>query len=312
MEKKNLRVIFMGTPSISAYVFEAMINDGYNFVGLIAQPDRPVGRRGELEKVPTKVVAEKYNIPVFQPLKIRKEYEFVKDLNPDVIITLAYGQIVPQGLLDIPRYGCLNLHGSLLPKYRGAAPIQYALINGEKVTGMTLMEMVAAMDAGRMFAKQEVIIDEEDNATSLFDKMAVAAKELILKKLPEYIDGKLPGEEQDESLVTFCPTIKPEQERLDLSLNVQQISGWIKGLSDHPGAYFLLEGKKLKVYKAKVINEKETAEVGTIVQADKNGLVIQLLGGQLALLEVQKEGKNRMDYKSFLNGNQGLLNKKLD
>ena len=312
MEKKNLRVIFMGTPSISAYVFEAMINDGYNFVGLIAQPDRPVGRRGELEKVPTKVVAEKYNIPVFQPLKIRKEYEFVKDLNPDVIITLAYGQIVPQGLLDIPRYGCLNLHGSLLPKYRGAAPIQYALINGEKVTGMTLMEMVAAMDAGRMFAKQEVIIDEEDNATSLFNKMAVAAKELILKKLPEYIDGKLPGEEQDESLVTFCPTIKPEQERLDLSLNVQQISGWIKGLSDHPGAYFLLEGKKLKVYKAKVINDKVAAEVGTIVQADKNGLVVQLLGGQLALLEVQKEGKNRMDYKSFLNGNQGLLNKKLD
>ena len=312
MEKKNLRVIFMGTPSISAYVFEAMINDGYNFVGLIAQPDRPVGRRGELEKVPTKVVAEKYNIPVFQPIKIRKEYEFVKELNPDVIITLAYGQIVPQGLLDIPKYGCLNLHGSLLPKYRGAAPIQYALINNEKVTGMTLMEMVAAMDAGRMFAKEEVVIDEEDNATSLFNKMAVAAKELILKKLPEYIDGKLPGEEQDESLVTFCPTIKPEQERLDLSLNVHQINGWIRGLSDHPGAYFLLEGKKLKVYKAKVINEKETGEVGTIIQADKNGLVVQLLGGQLQLLEVQKEGKNRMDYKSFLNGNQGLLNKKLD
>ena len=312
MEKKDLRVIFMGTPAISAYVFEAMINDGYNFVGLIAQPDRPVGRRGELEKVPTKVVAEKYNIPVFQPLKIRKEYEFVKDLNPDVIITLAYGQIVPQGLLDIPRYGCLNLHGSLLPKYRGAAPIQYALINDEKVTGMTLMEMVAAMDAGRMFAKEEVVIDEEDNATSLFNKMAVAAKELILEKLPEYIDGKLPGEEQDESLVTFCPTIKAEQERLDLSLNVYQINGWIRGLSDHPGAYFLLEGKKLKVYKAKVINEKETGEVGTIIQADKNGFVVQLLGGQLQLLEVQKEGKNRMDYKSFLNGNQGLLNKKLD
>ena len=312
MNKKDLRIVFMGTPSISAYVFEAMINDGYNFVGLIAQPDRPVGRRGELEKVPTKVIAEKYNIPVFQPLKIRKEYEFVKELNPDVIITLAYGQIVPQGLLDIPQYGCLNLHGSLLPKYRGAAPIQYALINNDKVTGMTLMEMVAAMDAGKMYAKKEVIIEEDDNSTSLFNKMAVAAKELILEKLPEYIEGKLPGEEQDESLVSFCPTIKPEQERLDLSMNIRDIFGWIRGLSDHPGAYFLLDEKKLKVYKAKILNDEGGHTVGEIVKADKNGFVVQLRGGQLALLEVQKEGKNRMDYKSFINGNQGLLGKKLD
>ena len=312
MNKKDLKVIFMGTPEISAKVFEAMINDGYQFVGLIAQPDRPVGRKGELEKVPTKKVAEKYNIPVFQPLKIRKEYEFVKDLNPDIIITLAYGQIVPQGLLDIPKYGCLNLHGSLLPKYRGAAPIQYALINGDKVTGMTLMEMVAAMDAGKMFAKEEVVIDDEDNSTSLFEKMGDAATRLILKALPDYIDGKLPGEEQDESLVSFCPSIKPEEEKLDLSKDVYSLWGWIRGLSDHPGAYLLLDDKKLKIYKAKVVNEEETAEVGTIVQADKHGLILQCKGGQLSLLELQKEGKNRMDYKSFLNGNQGLLNKKMD
>ena len=312
MEKEKLRVIFMGTPEISASVFEAMILDGYKFVGLIAQPDRPVGRKGELEKVPTKVVAEKYNVPVFQPVKIRKEYDFVNELKPDVIITLAYGQIVPQGLLDIPRYGCLNLHGSLLPKYRGAAPIQYALINNEKVTGMTLMEMVAAMDAGKMFAKKEVVIEPRDNATSLFKKMGEAAKELILEALPQYIDGKLPGEEQDESLVTFCPTIKPEQEKLDLSLDVKDIYGWIRGLSDHPGAYFYLDGKKLKIYKAEVLNDSEGKEVGEIVQADKRGLVVQLRGGQLSILELQKEGKNRMDYKSFINGNQNLLGKKLD
>ena len=312
MDKKNLRLIFMGTPEISAEVFEAMIIDGYHFVGLVAQPDRPVGRRGELEKVPTKVVAEKYNIPVFQPVKIRKEYDFIKDLKPDIIITLAYGQIVPQGLLDIPPYGCLNLHGSLLPKYRGAAPIQFALINNEKVTGMTLMRMVAAMDAGEMYAKKEVVVEDNDNSTSLFKKMAVAAKELILETLPKYIDGKLPGEPQDESLVTFCPTIKPEQERLDLSLDVHSLFGWIRGLSDHPGAYFLLEGKKLKVFKSQVINGNEDHNIGEIIQADKRGLVIQCKGGQLSLLELQKEGKNRMDYKSFLNGNQGLLGKKLD
>ena len=312
MDKKNLKVIFMGTPEISATVFEAMILDGYQFVGLIAQPDRPVGRRGELEKVPTKVIAEKYNIPVFQPIKIRKEYDFVKELNPDIIITLAYGQIVPQGLLDIPQYGCLNLHGSLLPKYRGAAPIQYSLINGDKVTGMTLMEMVAAMDAGKMYAKKEVVIEDDDNSTSLFLKMADAAKELILEKLPLYIDGKLHGEEQDESLVSFCPTIKPEQEKLDLSLTAKEIWGWIRGLSEHPGAYFMLEGKKLKVFKSQLLNNNETHEIGEIIQADKRGLVVQLKEGQLSLLELQKEGKNRMDYKSFLNGNQGLLGKKLD
>ena len=312
MDKKELRLIFMGTPEISAYVFEAMILDGYQFVGLIAQPDRPVGRRGELEKVPTKVVAEKYNIPVFQPIKIRKEYDFIKELNPDVIITLAYGQIVPQGLLDIPKYGCLNLHGSLLPKYRGAAPIQYALINNDKVTGMTLMKMVAAMDAGEMYAKKEVVIEESDNCTSLFNKMAIAAKELILESLPLYLEGKLPGVEQDESLVSFCPTIKPEQERLDLSLDVHSINGWIRGLSDHPGAYFILDDKKLKVFKSQVINEIEDHQIGEIIQADKRGLVVQCKGGQLSLLELQKEGKNKMDYKSFLNGNQGLLGKKLD
>lgn len=312
MNKKELKVIFMGTPEISAKVFEAMINDGYQFVALIAQPDRPVGRKGELEKVPTKKVAEKYNIPVFQPIKIRKEYDFVKELNPDVIITLAYGQIVPQGLLDIPKYGCLNLHGSLLPKYRGAAPIQYALINGDKVTGMTLMEMVAAMDAGKMYAKEEVIIDEDDNSTSLFEKMGDAATRLILKALPDYIDGKLEGIEQDESLVSFCPSIKPEEEKLDLSKNINSVLGWIKGLSDHPGAYLMLEGKKIKIYKAKIANIDENAEVGTIVQADKRGLVLQCKGGQLSLLELQKEGKNRMDYKSFLNGNQNILGKKMD
>lgn len=312
MDKRRIRFVFMGTPEISATVFEALINKGFYFVGLVAQPDRPVGRKGELEKVPTKVVAEKYNIPVFQPIKIRKDYEFIKDLNPDMIITLAYGQIVPQGLLDIPPRGCVNLHGSLLPKYRGAAPIQYALINGDKVTGMSLMEMVAAMDAGRVFAKKEVVIDDEDNSTSLFKKMADAAIDLVLENINDVFLGKLQGEEQDESLVTFCPTIKPEQEKLDLNLNVEQIHGWIRGLSDHPGAYFYLDGKKLKVYKSKVLNDEMTAEVGTIVQADKRGFVVQLNGGQLALLEVQKEGKNRMDYKSFLNGNQGLLGKKLD
>ena len=307
MEKNNLKLVFMGTPEISAYVFEKMIEDGYHFVGLVAQPDHPVGRKGIIEKVPTKVIAEKYNIPVFQPIKIRDDYSFMDEIKPDLVITLAYGQIVPQGFLDKVPMGCLNLHGSLLPKYRGASPIQTALINNEKVTGVTLMEMVKAMDAGRMYAKKEVLVEEDDNATSLFNKIKIAASELVLEALPKYIKGELEGEMQNEAEVTFCSTIKPEQEKLDLSLSASQIAGWIRGLSDEPGAYLYLNNLKIKIYKAKVINNIVNHQVGEILEADKNGLIFQAKDGQILILELQKEGKKRMDYRSFINGNQNLL-----
>lgn len=309
MKKEEIRLVFMGTPPIAAKVLRCVIDEGYNVVGVIAQPDRPIGRKGLLEKVPTKVVAESFNIPVYQPLKIRKDYEFIKKLNPDLILTVAYGQIVPQGLLDIPRLGCLNLHGSLLPKYRGAAPIQFALINNEKVSGMTLMEMIDKMDAGKMYAKQEVIVDEEDNSTSLFEKMGDAACQLVKEKLPLYINGELKGEEQDESLVSFCPTIKPEQERINFDLTTKEIYGWIRGLSDIPGAYCFIDELKLKIYKAKIFSNEIKGQIGEIVKADKNGLIIQCKDGQLSILELQKEGKKRMDYKSFINGNQNLIGK---
>lgn len=312
MEKKELNLLFMGTPEISAYVFEQMILDGYHFVGLVAQPDHPVGRKGIIEKVPTKVIAEKYNIPVFQPIKIRKDFSFMDNLKVDLVITLAYGQIVPQGFLDIPRFGCLNLHGSLLPKLRGASPVQTALINNEKVTGVTLMEMVAAMDAGRMYGKKEVIIEEDDNATSLFKKISEAAKDLVLELLPKYVNGELEGVPQDGNEVTFCSLIKPEQEKLDLSKDILEVYGYIRGLSDEPGAYLYLDNQKLKIFKAKIANDLVTAEVGTIVQADKRGLLLQCQNGQLAILELQKEGKKRMDYKAFINGNQNLLGTKLN
>lgn len=312
MEKKDLNLLFMGTPEISAYVFEQMILAGYHFVGLVAQPDHPVGRKGIIEKVPTKVIAEKYNIPVFQPIKIRKDFSFMDNLKVDLVITLAYGQIVPQGFLDIPRFGCLNLHGSLLPKLRGASPVQTALINNEKVTGVTLMEMVAAMDAGRMYGKKEVTIEEDDNATSLFKKISEAAKDLVLELLPKYVNGELEGIPQNENEVTFCSLIKPEQEKLDLSKDILEVYGYIRGLSDEPGAYLYLDNQKLKIFNAKIANDLVTAEVGTIVQADKRGLLLQCQNGQLAILELQKEGKKRMDYKAFINGNQNLLGTKLN
>lgn len=309
MDVKQARIIFMGTPEISAKVLEGMIKEGFNVVALIAQPDRPVGRKQILEAVPTKKVAEQYNIPVYQPIKIRKEYEFVNDLKPDVIVTLAYGQIVPQGLLDIPPFGAINLHGSLLPKYRGAAPIQYALINNDQVTGMTLMKMVKEMDAGEMYDKEIVEISPEDNMTSLFNKMGDAALSLILRALPKYLNNEYVGIPQDENEVSFSPSIKPEEEKLDLSKGKELALGYIRALSEIPGAYLILDEQKFKIYDAKIVSDEIVGQIGEIVKADKNGLYIQTSNGLLSLLVVQKEGKKKMDYKSFLNGNQGLLGK---
>lgn len=309
MIAKEKRIVFMGTPSISAKVLNGLISNGYNIVAVIAQPDRPVGRKKILEPVPTKVVAEKYNIPVFQPIKIRNDFEFVRELKPDLIVTLAYGQIVPQELLDIPLYGAVNLHGSLLPKYRGAAPIQYALMNNDKETGMTLMKMVKAMDAGEMYDVEKVQISETDNSTSLFEKMGDAALNLILRDLPLLFEGKLKGVEQDESKVSFCPSIKPEEEKIDLLKSKEEIFGYIRALSDIPGAYLYLDDQKLKIFESKIVSENVSHTVGEIIKADKTGLEIQLSNGVLSILSLQKEGKNRMDYKSFINGNPNLVGK---
>ena len=310
MNKKDLRIVFMGTPDISAKTLESMILDGFNIVGVVAQMDKPVGRKKILEKVPTKVIAEKYSIPVFQPYKIRKDFEFLKELKPDLILTLAYGQIVSQEILDIPTYGCLNLHGSLLPKYRGASPIQSALINNEKFTGVTLMRMIREMDAGEMYDKKVVEIEEDDNSTSLFNKIQVACFEIVKESLMDVINGSIKGEIQNENEVTFCSMIKKEQEKLDLYKSKEEIIGWVRGLSYEPGSYFLLDNLKIKILKAKVYNDIVTDEIGKIIKADKNGLIFQAINGQISILELQKEGKKVMDYKSFINGNQNLVGKR--
>lgn len=312
MNSKDRRIIFMGTPEISAKVLTGLIMEGYNVVAVIAQPDRPVGRKKVLEPVPTKVVANNFGIPVYQPIKIRKEYEFVNEIKPDLIVTLAYGQIVPEELLNIPTFGAVNLHGSLLPKYRGAAPIQYALMNNEKVTGMTLMKMVKEMDAGEMYDIEKVEISEEDNSTSLFNKMGDAALKLILRDLPLLFEGKLKGVMQDESKVTFCPSIKPEQEKIDLVKSKEEIFGYIRALSDYPGAYLFLDGQKVKIFKSKIVSDSVSKEVGTILKADKNGLEFQTVNGVISILLLQKEGKNKMDFKSFVNGNPNLVGKKFE
>lgn len=302
-DKSEYRIIFMGTPKIAAKVFEELIKDGFNFVGLIAQEDKPVGRKHILEPVPTKEVALRYNIPVYQPHRIRKEYEFVNELKPDLILTMAYGQIIPQGLIDIPKYGCLNLHGSLLPKYRGAAPIQRAIMNGEKKTGITLMEMIDKMDAGRMYAKEEVIISSEDNYSSLCDKLVVAATKIVKDNLLDYLEGKLPGEVQDETLVSFADKISSEEEKLSLDYSCECFINYVRGLSNEPGGYILVDDKKLKIYRLSKVSDSHE-EVGKITI--KKGVFLSLRDGTLELKELQLEGKKRMDDKSFANGNHNL------
>lgn len=307
---QDVRILYMGTPEMSAKVLEALISSGFNIVGVVAQEDQPVGRKAIITEVPTKVVAKAHNIPVYQPHKIRLDYEFVKQINPDLILTMAYGQIVPQGLLNIPSMGALNLHGSLLPKYRGAAPIQRAIMSGEKETGVTLMEMVDKMDAGKMYGVSKCEITPEDNYTSLCEKIVNCCIDVCNRLLPKYFNGELQGEEQDESKVTFADKIKPETEKLSLDFGYEQFINYVHGMSEEPGAYVLLENIKLKILKAKLSDRKIDGEVGTLLI--EKGVFLKLKDGVIELLELQLAGKKKMDGKSFANGSRHLNGKKVN
>ena len=310
-EKSQPRVVYMGTPEISATVLRGMIEAGFNIVALICNEDRPVGRKNTLVPPPTKAVALEAGIPVYQPHRIRLDYEWLKEIKPDVIVTMAYGQIVPQGVLDIPQYGCINLHGSLLPKLRGAAPIQRAIMNGESVTGVTLMEMVDKMDAGRMYDKAIVPIDDGDNYSTLSEKIGAADRDLIIKDLLPYLNGELKGEVQEESQVTFANKIKPEDEHLPLSLSAEEFVRYVRGMSLTPGGYLFLDGKKLKILAAHVDSECEGVLPGNIV-SDRKGLFIQVGKGVVSVDLLQLEGKKTMDAKSFVNGVRDLKGKVLE
>lgn len=305
--KEYPRIAFMGTPEIASLVLSGLIENGYNVVLVVAQEDKPVGRKKQLIPVPTKKVAMEHNIEVFQPKKIRIDYQKVKEVNPDLIITCAYGQIVPQGLLDIPKLGALNIHGSILPKYRGASPIQQSLINNDLETGISIQKMVDKMDAGDVYWVKKIAISESENYTSLYQKIASAGLEALLEMLPKYLNNEIEGFKQNEEEVTFCSKITKEQEHLSLDLGINQFVGWVKGLSYQPGGYLLWDNQVFKILNAKVKNNLITGQIGEIVECNKNGLTLQLKDGQLSLLEVQKHGKNKMSYRDFVNGNQHFI-----
>lgn len=297
-------IIFLGTPQMSADLLEEIIKDNkYKVVGVISQPDKPLGRKKILTPSPVSMVALKYNIPLHRPEKLNNDYEFIERLQPDLLLTFAYGQLISTKVLSLSKYQALNLHGSLLPKYRGAAPIQYALKNGDKKTGVCLMAMVKKMDAGAVYGKVEISIDEEDNYTSLCKKITEASHICMNRYLPDFFENKIIPLEQNEEEVTFSPSIKPEEEHLDLQKSSEEFLNQIRSLSETPCGYLYLEsGEKFKIYKAHYLNVLVESEVGKIIVAHKKDLIIQLKDGQINLDIVQKSGKNKMDSQSFNNG----------
>ena len=298
---KSVRVLYLGTPEIAVLPLERLLTAGFSVVGVVSQEDKRAGRNGSKLEVPAvKKAALAHSLPVFQPHRIREDYSFAKALSFDVIVCMAYGQIVPTGFLNLAPCGAINLHASLLPHLRGAAPIQRAILEGEKESGVSLMEMVAAMDAGEVYDQTHVCIEESDTTTSLSQKMSLSAAEMIVRDLLPYVNGTLKGVPQDESKVTFAKKILPEDEHLPLGMSCSATNRYIRALAELPGAYLFVEGKKLKIFSASFSSEAKT-EVGTLLPT-KSGLYLGCADGTLKLEEVQYEGKKRMDAKSFLNG----------
>ena len=302
------RIVFMGTASFSLAVLKMLIEEDYNIVGVVTQPDRYVGRKKVLTMPDVKVEALKYDIPVIQPARIKEDYQAVADLKPDLIITAAYGQIVPRAVLDIPRLGCINVHASLLPLYRGGAPVHQAIIDGQEKTGVTIMYMVKKMDAGDMIAQKETPILEEDTVGILYDRLSDLGAELLKETLPDILKGTNQRIPQDENLVTYAPTLSREDERLDWNMSARQVYNKVRGTNPWPGSYTTYQGKTVKIWAGQV-HQCENAmkhhahqDNGTIVKIFKDAIGVKVNDGVYLITELQLEGKKRMSVKDYLNG----------
>ena len=302
------RIVFMGTASFSLAVLKMLIEEDYNIVGVVTQPDRYVGRKKVLTMPDVKVEALKYDIPVIQPARIKEDYQTVADLKPDLIITAAYGQIVPQAVLDIPRLGCINVHASLLPLYRGGAPVHQAIIDGQEKTGVTIMYMVKKMDAGDMIAQKETPILEEDTVGILYDRLSDLGAKLLKETLPDILKGTNQRISQDENLVTYAPTLSREDERLDWNMSARQVYNKVRGTNPWPGSYTTYQGKTVKIWAGQV-HQCENAmkhhahqDNGTIVKIFKDAIGVKVNDGVYLITELQLEGKKRMSVKDYLNG----------
>lgn len=299
---KNIKIVFMGTPEFSVPILEGLI-ENYKVIGVVTQPDKEVGRKKEVKYSPIKEIALKYNISVFQPTNIKKQYQEILDLKPDIIITCAYGQIVPKEILDYPKYGCINVHASLLPKLRGGAPIHRAIIEGHSKTGITIMYMDEHMDTGDILSKQELLIEHDFNVGILHDKLSILGKELLLKTLPDLINGKIKPIKQNHDEATYAFNIKREDELIDFNKKALEIYNHIRGLNPFPGAYAVLDNKIIKVYNSRIKDHLYTEkENGQIVNVYEDGIGISTKDYEIIITDIKIEGKKRMLVKDYLNG----------
>lgn len=296
-----MRVVFMGTPDFAVSVLQTLI-DNYDVVGVVSQPDKRVGRHQELKFTPVKELALKYNIPVFQPVKIKEDYEDILGLNPDIIVTCAYGQIIPKAILDFPRLGCINVHASLLPKLRGGAPIHKAIIDGYKTTGITIMYMDCKMDSGDIISQEEIPILDDDNLEKLHDKLSEVGAKLLIETLPSIIDGTNERIKQNLDEVTYAYNIKREEEHIDFSKSSRDVFNLIRGLSPVPSANAILDSKEMKIYDSYILDKEYEGVPSEIVDIVKDGIVVKTGDGAVILTSVKPFGKKKMDAKSYVNG----------
>lgn len=313
-----LNILFMGTPDFAKESLEAIVNSGYNVIGVVTNPDKPKGRGMKMIPSPVKEYALEKNIPIYQPLKVRNNTEFieeVKALNPDVICVVAYGKILPQEILDIPRLGCINVHGSLLPKYRGAAPIQWAVLNGDKQTGITTMYMDIGMDTGDMILKETVDIGEDETTGELWKRLSELGGKLLVDTLKLIEEGKASREKQGEDF-TMAPMLNKEMAEINWEeKSAVEIKNLVRGLNPIMGAFTYINDKKLKLWKVQVVSfeefnakyniNAENTELGKVILADtKQGLFLKAKDAVIEVIEIQAEGAKRMNVKDFLRGNQ--------
>ena len=297
-----MKIIFMGTPDFAAASLEALIDSRHEIQAVVTQPDKPKGRKGELTPSPVKVIAKREGIKVYQPLKVRDE-EFVDTLrayNPDVMVVVAFGQIIPLSILKMPKFGCVNIHGSLLPKYRGAAPIQWAVLDGEKETGITTILMDEGIDTGDILLKKTIQIDTDETSGSLFDKLMALGAETILETLDELEKGNLTPTKQGESPTAYAKMLTKAMGLIDFTRSAKELDCFVRGMDPWPSAYTLLSGKTLKLWKVRAV--EGGGKAGSVIEIGKESFTIACGEGAIEVLEVQLEGKKRMSAGDFLKG----------
>ncbi|GFR35062.1 methionyl-tRNA formyltransferase [Thermobrachium celere] len=299
-----MKVVFMGTPDFAVPTLKKLI-EKHDVIAVFTQPDKPKGRGQKVQYSPVKEVALEYGIPVLQPNRIKKEVEYIeklKELNPDVCVVVAYGQILPKEVLDIPKYGCINVHASLLPELRGAAPINWAIINGNKITGITTMQMDVGLDTGDMLLKREVEILDTDTAGSLHDKLMVVGAELLIETLDKLEKGELTPQKQDDSLATYAPMMDKELGHIDWNKSSREVFNLIRGVTPWPSAYFYYDDKMIKVWRCELVEGFTNEVAGKIVEVNRDGVKVSCKEGIIILKEIQEQGGKRMDIATYLNG----------